>query len=338
MDSSKTIILTKRKEEGERLLNNLKKIGGNNFSSIKYMTKEDVESNRNLTIDVTDIFSTWYMPSFDEDEIRGYFPHLQNVFYAAGTVKYFASPFLRCGVRVFSAGSANGVPVAEYAAAQIILSNKGCFQAMRGYRWSMLPWHFRKFRGISERKSGNYNASVGLIGCGVVGSKVVRLLQDYDLNIYVYDPYLTDKRAAQLKVRKVSLQDLFSRCDVISNHLPDTPETREILNYALFALMKPTATFINTGRGRQVVERDLAKVLRKNKGMCALLDVTTHEPLYPWNPLYRCPNVFLTPHIAGSLSGEIGRMAEYMVRTYYDVNRGDESDAEIFIDSLENKA
>lgn len=77
------------------------------------------------------IFSTWGMPSLDEKEIAGYFPNLKCVFYAAGSVQYFAEPFLKSGIKVFSAWAANAVPVADYTAAQIVLALKGFFASSR---------------------------------------------------------------------------------------------------------------------------------------------------------------------------------------------------------------
>ena len=74
------------------------------------------------------LFSSWGMPVLNEDEIKALLPALKAVFYGAGSVQYFARPYLHCGVRVFSAWAANAIPVAEYTVAQILLANKGDFQ------------------------------------------------------------------------------------------------------------------------------------------------------------------------------------------------------------------
>lgn len=321
------IILTKNQKDGEKLRRSLKGFD-EQLSFVPCLTKEDVASCPEKTKDCEYIFSTWYMPDFNDDEIEKFFPSLKAIYYAAGTVKYFAEPFLNKGVRIFTAASANGTPVAEFAASQIVLANKGYFQAQKAYKWPI--WHrgFNKSRGFAERKYGNYRATIGVIGCGAIGGKVVELLQPYRFNVCVYDPYLSDERAYGLNVKKVSLNDLFSTCDVVSNHLPDIPETKGLINYELLSKMKPTATLINTGRGAQIVERDLNKILRERKDMCALLDVTSHEPLWPWSPLYWRKNCFLTPHIAGSLSNEVERMVEYMVQAYHDTLEGKQNPCE----------
>ena len=329
----KIIVLTKKINDGEKLRKALSMFD-NGFEKLCCFTKEEVFCKASDLNDCEYIFSTWYMPEFTEKEIKNLFPSLKCVFYAAGTVKYFAEPFLNNGIRVFSAAKANGIPVAEFTAAQIMLAGKGYFQAQRAYRWPI--WHrgFNRSRGFAERKYGNYGARIGIIGCGAIGSNVVELLKPYRLDVYVYDPYLSEERANSLGVKRVDLEDLFSQCDVVSNHLPDIPETKRLINEHLFSLMKPTATFINTGRGAQVDEKALNKVLEKRKDMCALLDVTSHEPLFPWSPLYWRKNVFLTPHIAGSLSEEFGRMVEYMVQAYHDVLEGKENICETTIEML----
>lgn len=331
------IIVTKKAAEGKKLQDWLVKFD-KGFASAPYYTKEDVIRKASELKDCRYIFSTWYMPEFTAEEISELFPSLECIFYAAGTVKYFAEPFLKRGVRVFTASKANGIPVAEFAAAQIILADKGYFQAQRTYRWP--TWHkrFNASRGYAERKFGNYDANVGIIGCGAIGSKIVELLAPYNLNIYVCDPYITEEYANLLCVKKVSMEKLFEICDVISNHLPDIPETKGIIGESLLNRMKPSATFINTGRGAQVDEKALNRVLKRHKDMCALLDVTSHEPLLPWSPLYWRKNVFLTPHIAGSLSGEYGRMVEYMVMAYRDVMEGNPNPCETSLDIISKQS
>lgn len=322
-----------RKVYSEELINKLE------FSEplIEY-TKEEIVTNSRKFAAVKYIFSTWYMPVFNENEIKEYFPALEAVFYAAGTVKYFAEPFMKCGVKVFSSAKANGIPVAEFTAAQIVLANKGYFQAQKECKKPFFKLAFNKARRIVYSKNGNYHARIGLIGAGAVGSKVIELLKPYDLGIYVYDPYISDERANELCVTKMDLEELFSACDVISNHLPDVESTRGILNYSLFSRMKPAATFINTGRGAQVVEKDLIKALREAPQRCALLDVTSHEPLWPWSPLNWQHNVFITPHIAGSVSQEEQRMAEYMFRAYDDLRKGKSSPYEVTWEMLDKMA
>lgn len=190
----------------------------------------------------------------------------------------------------------------------------------------------------TDNRLGNFAAKVGLIGCGAVGTQVVHLLKPYHLEVMVYDPYLSAERSDELGVKKVDLESLFESCDVISNHLPDIQDTKSIINYDLLNKMKDYSTFINTGRGAQVVECDLAKVLRRRPSICAVLDVTQHEPPFPWSPLLRCRNVFLSPHIAGSTGNEVLRMVEYALQAYDDVLEGRHNNNEVTLEMLNKMA
>lgn len=308
------------------------------FSGIECYIKEDILSNAAKFENVEYVFSTWYMPEFHADELRKALPSLKAIFYAAGTVKYFAEPFLKAGVRVFSSSKANGVAVAEFTAAQIILANKGFFQAQKANKSFLWGWAFRKAKSYSEKRPGNYNSKIGLIGCGAVGSEVVRLLKPYNLSIFVYDPYLSEEHCDSLGVKKVSIEKLFEICDVVSNHLPDIPDTKGLINYGLLNRMKDNSTFINTGRGAQVIEKDLAKLLKKRPSICALLDVVQHDILRPWSPLLRRKNVFISPHIAGSTGNEVERMVEYAIRAYNDFCNNKANNCEVTLSMLDTMA
>ncbi len=262
--------------------------------------------------DVEYIFSTWGMPSFSEEEIRTCFPALKCIFYAAGTVRFFAREFLKSGVKVFSAWAANAIPVAETAAAQIVLANKGFFQTSRIYKKEQ----HAKSCEVLEKCASNYGANVGIIGAGMIGKQVIRLLKNYSLNLFAFDPFLSNGKADELGVTKCDLDFLFKTCSVVSNHLADNAETRGMLTGKLFMSMPPYATFINTGRGAQIVESDLIGALKKRPDLTAILDVTDPEPVEVGSDFYKLDNCILTPHIAGSQGKEVHRMSEYMIEEY----------------------
>lgn len=274
----------------------------------KVYCKADVLNAKESFEDVKIIFSTWGMPSFTVDEIRKCFPSLECVFYGAGSVQSFARPFLECGVKVFSAWAANAVPVAEFTVAQIILANKGYFLTSRIYR----ECGNRAAKAEFKKCRGNYGETVGIIGAGMIGKLVIHMLKQYKLNVIVFDPFLPDEKAKELGVEKCSLSELFERAFVVSNHLANNPQTVGMLNYELFSKMRENAVFINTGRGAQVVEDDLVRVLSERPDLTALLDVTYPEPPKDGHPFYTLKNCIMTPHIAGSAGDEVVRMAEYM--------------------------
>ena len=257
-------------------------------------------------------FSTWGMPAWSESQIRSLVPKLKALFYAAGSVQTFARPFLRCGVQVFSAWGANAVPVAQVTVSEIVLANKGFFQTM--HRGGAETWTERT---VGAPYPGNYHTPVGVIGAGMIGSMVIKMLRRLTLDVRVYDPFLSAERAGLLGAKKVdSLPALFAECPVVSNHLADKEETRGLLDRSCFSVMRENGVFLNTGRGRQVVEADLVDALRAVPTRAAVLDVTWPEPPEAGSALYRLPNVFLTPHMAGSIGNEIGRMGETMASEF----------------------
>lgn len=271
-----------------------KDLGKVNFDGVKY------------------IFSTWSMPQLTTEQIKKYFPSLSAVFYAAGTVKYFAKPFFDCGIDVFSADYANAIAVSDFVFGEILLATKGFYQAQALYKRR----RFSTARNCAMNHVGNYKATVGIIGVGKIGHEVINRLARHNFRILACDPVLTKEHAANIGCEKVELEDIFKQCDVISNHLPDINATKEILNYNLFMLMKDNSTFINTGRGRQVEESGLIKALSNNRTICAVLDVTSREPMLFTSKFYTMSNIFITPHIAGSTNQEQWRMADYMIDAY----------------------
>lgn len=299
-----------------------------NLDVTKVYNMDDVLENPVYFSDVDCIFSTWGMPALTEDEIRRYLPQLKAVFYGAGSVQRFARPYLHCGVRVFSSWGANAVPVAEYAAAQIVLATKGYFALSRimstrdeAHHPTDLATLLREGDStqaykVKQNYHGNYGDTVGLVGAGMIGRYVIKLLKNYRLNVRVFDPFLSDERAQELGVEKCSLETLFETCQVVSNHLANNEQTKNIMTGKHFASMRPFATFINTARGAQVVEAELAEVLKNRPDITALLDVTCVEPAEEGHPFYDLPNCYLTPHIAGSFGDELQRMAEYALNEF----------------------
>ena len=243
-------------------------------------------------------------------------------------------PTFARGVKISSAYAANASPVAEYTVSQILLATKGFFRSSALYSRGEIS----KSRRIAAAYPGNFGIRVGLIGAGMVGKAVCRLLKPYSIDLLVYDPYLSDDAARSLGVRKATLEEIFTTCIVVSNHVPNLPSNRGMFDYRLFSLMQENATFINTGRGAQVIEADLIKVLKERPDLTALLDVTFPEPPEPNSELYTLPNCILTPHIAGSAGNEVRRMGEYMIEEYKKLIRGIPCAYEVSLEMLKTMA
>ena len=318
------------KESQERL----KKLVGIDMNDI--YCQEDLEANPEKFKDVEYVFSTWSMPGGSEpkDDFGRFMPNLKALFYAAGSVRYFAESYFKRNVRIFSAYAANAIPVAEYSVAQILLANKGFYQS------SILAkaGKYEEAHKVSLAHAGNYDAKIGIIGAGMIGKRVIELLKPYRLNILVYDIFMSEERAKELGVTKVDLDTLFSQCDVISNHLANVPATVGILTKELFAKMKPNSTFINTGRGQQTDEDGMLEVIEAREDLCAVLDVTIQEPPKENSKFYTLPNVFLTPHIAGSQSNEVQRMSELIVDELERFLKGEKCLYEIDAEKLKTMA
>ena len=300
----------------------------------KIYTKADVLFAPTLFSKVEFVFSTWGMPCFTEEEIKNCFPSLKCVFYGAGTVQSFARPFLNCGVKVFSAWAANAVPVAEFTVAQIILANKGYFLTNRLYHTK----GSNAAKDAFKKCNGNYGETVGIIGAGMIGRLVIQMLKQYNLKVIVFDPFLSDEKADELGVEKCELTELFERAFVVSNHLANNEQTKGMLHYDHFRRMRENAVFINTGRGAQVVEEDLVRVLTERPDLTALLDVTHPEPPVDSHPFYTLPNCLLTPHIAGSAGDEVARMGKFMLAECERYLKGEACQYEVSMKMLETMA
>lgn len=274
------------------------------------------------------IFSTWGMPRVSPEQIEQ-LPNLKAVFYAAGSVQGFARPLLERGITVVSGWAANGVPVAEWTLAQILLANKGYFRNEREYQ----QLHRRASHG-----RGNFGATVSLLGAGVIGRLVLSLLKPFHLNVCVFDPFLSAETAAELGVTKVELHEAFECGNVVSNHLANLPATVGMITGEHLRAMPRNATFINTGRGATIRETEMIEVLQQRPDLIALLDVTDPEPPRTDSPLWGLPNAFLTSHIAGSIGDEVVRMADYIIEEFAAWERGEPLRYSVSLEMLETMA
>jgi D-3-phosphoglycerate dehydrogenase len=140
--------------------------------------------------------------------------------------------------------------------------------------------------------------TLGIIGCGRIGSRVYLKLKSFGFNFLICDPYLAAERKKELGIEVVDQETVFRHADFITIHTPLTPETRHLVNERTLALMKPTAYLVNTSRGPMVDAGALAAALRNGVLAGAAIDVFDVEPPRPDYPLFGLPNAILTPHLA----------------------------------------
>lgn len=272
-------------------------------------TPQSVQANPALLSDIEVIFSGWGGPRIDPAFLAAA-PHLKAFFYGSGATGGMIYPqaFER-GVVVVSAAAINGIPVAEFTVAAAILCLKQAFALQRATH------ERRTIVRDSARIIGAYRSTVALISMGAIGVAVKERLSAVlpDVHTIVYDPFVSPEMAAALGVELVSLEEAFKRGDVVSLHTPWLKETERMIRGAHFASMKPNASFINTARGAVIAEDEMIEALHARPDLTAILDVTHPEPPAEGSQLYSLANVFLTPHVAGSVNGECRRMGRAMV-------------------------
>lgn len=149
---------------------------------------------------------------------------------------------------------------------------------------------------IGEQLTGKI---FGIIGCGNVGKELINLLKPFQVKLYVYDIIFDEQYYLQNNIQFVSLDELLSKSDIVSLHIPLDDSTRNIINKQKLSLLKENAILINTARGGLVDEQELKNILVNRKIAAAAFDVYSSEPSVDLN-LLQLPNFYGTPHIGGS--------------------------------------
>jgi phosphoglycerate dehydrogenase-like enzyme len=206
---------------------------------------------------------------------------------------------------------ANAIAVSHFCLGQIILACKGYFRNTQMCRDAKTMHSWACFTG-----PGLYGEKIALIGMGAIAREIAVLLKPFDLKVLAVDPYLTPTEAAFLGAQLVTLEEAFATAYIVSNHLPNLPELKGVIDRRLLFSMRQSAVFINTGRGAQVNEADLIEMARQRPDFTALLDVTEPEPPIIGSPLYELPNIQLSSHIAGAKNDEVLRQGDFVISEF----------------------
>lgn len=198
------------------------------------------------------------------------------------------------GVQALYAPVANSTSVAETAMLLIL----ECSRNVTVLRNTWIQDYYKA--KLKIHKTTLNGKTLGLIGCGNIGSRVATRGLAFEMNVLAYDPY---KPASDFPPGVEVVRDLnriFRESDYVSLHIPNTPVTRHMVNREKFSMMKPTAFLINTARGGCVVEEDLYNACKEGVIAGAGLDAIQKEPVDPDNPLLTLENVIIYPHIGGN--------------------------------------
>jgi D-3-phosphoglycerate dehydrogenase / 2-oxoglutarate reductase len=157
-------------------------------------------------------------------------------------------------------------------------------------------WDRKLFQGVELA-----GKTLGVLGMGRIGTEVAKRAIAFGMRVVAYDPYLTEERAKAIGAEfAASLDDIYLNADFITVHMPVTKETKEMLNAAAFAKMKPGVKIVNCARGEIISETDLIAALESGKVAGAALDVFAVEPLPADHPYRKQANLILTPHLGAS--------------------------------------
>jgi D-3-phosphoglycerate dehydrogenase len=196
------------------------------------------------------------------------------------------------GIVVMNTPYGNAITAAEHAIAMMFALARQIPAADRSTQAGR--WEKSRFMGVEL--SGK---TLGIIGCGNIGAIVADRAHGLKMRVIGYDPFLSEERAVDLGIERVSLDELLARADFITLHTPMTEATRGMLDAQALAKLKPGARLINCARGGLIVEADLAAALDAGQVAGAAIDVFVDEPATE-NPLFGRDNVVATPHLGAA--------------------------------------
>jgi D-3-phosphoglycerate dehydrogenase len=218
------------------------------------------------------------------------------------------------GIIVMNTPFGNSITTAEHAITLMLSLARQIPEADASTRAG--KWEKNKFLGVEI-----FGKTLGVIGCGNIGSIVADRALGMKMKVIAYDPYLSDERALNLGVEKVELDELMRRADFITLHTPLTDKTRNIINAESLALTKKSVRLINCARGGLIDEAALFEALKSGRVAGAALDVFATEPAAE-SPLFGLHNVVCTPHLGASTTEAqenvalqiAEQMSEYLIR------------------------
>ncbi|MBU6288874.1 MAG: hydroxyacid dehydrogenase [Chloroflexi bacterium] len=207
------------------------------------------------------------------------------------------------GITVVDTTNGSSYPVAEWALGLIIISLRNAGEHFR----HMIEPKVHRSRDLTRRTRHGlvdgdlWGKTVGLIGCGHIGRRLIHFLKAFECRVRVHDPYLPREMADAVGYTSTSLRSVMERSDIVVCLAPHTPATEGLIGATELAWLRPNSVFVNVSRGAVVNSQALIERLRPGD-VVAGLDVFDPEPIPADSEIKRLPNVFLSPHIATTAS------------------------------------
>ena len=230
------------------------------------------------------------------------------------------------GIYVCNNAAANAVAVAEHAIMLMLAMQRRLLEGDMMVRTGKQIQAKGAFilDGVCELNA----AHIGLVGFVMIAKETAKRLNAFGCKISCFDAYRNEQAEKDLGVGYLPIEELLAQCDIVSLHLPVTPETTDFMNAERLAMMKPTAILLNTARGELIDQIALAKVLEEGKIAGAAFDTLTPEPVLPDNPLLNLSEdcrykVLFSPHIAGTTLQAFQTMHKTVWNNIMAVERGD---------------
>jgi D-3-phosphoglycerate dehydrogenase len=242
------------------------------------------------------ILTTWIR--FSPEVIRTLERCQLIVRYGIGVDTIDLATATECGIVVANAPTYCVAEVADHASALLLTLARRIpwlDRQVRAGEWVSAQQGFWGVRRLSE-------LTLGIVGMGKIGSQVAKRLAPFGCRILAFDPFISAEQIRARGGEPRPLDQLMQTSDLVTLHVPLTPQTRHLIDESKLALMKPSASIINTSRGPVIDEAALIRALQENRLFGAALDVLTQEPPAPDNPLLSMDpqRVILTPHFAAS--------------------------------------
>ena len=207
------------------------------------------------------------------------------------------------GIEVRNTPAASAVAVAELAFCLMLAVPNKLVEAHNALKEG-------KFLKKEIKRTELFGKTLGLVGLGRIASEVAKRAAAFGMRVLTYDPFV---KRSDVAIMVPTLKELLGQADYISMHVPLTDETKGMINSSAIAAMKDGVVIVNTGRGKCIVEEDLAEALRSGKVGAYATDVWYSDPPDPASPILSAPNVLMTPHIGANSKENLLRIGNEVV-------------------------